>query len=163
MALRKRYKDRIESPDKDGPPVSIPPKPDVPSMTSAADVPTSPAPDAPKPPETTEPSPAEQAGHAEMLKRLREMERAETLQKSEPTQQQGPQLAREPKPQMPSAEDIIERSALPSRAKTWMRQHPDFVTDPAKNALLQKMHNVAEWQSGGSNSQIRIFKKWMYF
>jgi hypothetical protein len=149
MALRKRYKDRIESPDKDGPPVSTPPKPEVSAMAKAGDVPTSPAPDAPKPPEqsATEPSPAEQAGHTEMLKRLREMEKAETLQ-SEATERQRPQLAAEPQP----AKDIIANSGLPQQVQDWLRQQAavgrNYISDPLLNAKLQKLHHVAEYQAG---------------
>jgi hypothetical protein len=54
-----------------------------------------------------------------------------------------------PEPQQPSAEQIIAGSPLPDRAKDWLRQHPEYVTDPIKNAQLQKLHNVAEYQAGG--------------
>ncbi len=30
-----------------------------------------------------------------------------------------------------------------------MRRYPDYVLDPIKNAQMQKMHNVAEYQVGG--------------
>ncbi len=68
-------------------------------------------------------------------------------QRQQPQRQQQPQQPQQQQPM--TAEQIIANSELPSRAKDWLRKHSDYVTDPAKNAKLQKLHNVAEYQSGG--------------
>jgi hypothetical protein len=79
--------------------------------------------------------------------RLAEMERAENLQRE--VAQQHPQFATEPQePQAPSAEQIIASSGLPENAKDWLRAHPEYVSDPVKNAQMQRMHYVAEHQAG---------------
>jgi hypothetical protein len=54
----------------------------------------------------------------------------------------------EPQQQQPTIEQIIAGAAVPDAAKNWLRQHPDYVSDPVKNAKLIKMHNVAEYQAG---------------
>lgn len=38
------------------------------------------------------------------------------------------------------SEDPIERTNLPDTAKTWLRAHPDYLTDPRKNAKIQSLH-----------------------
>jgi hypothetical protein len=77
------------------------------------------------------------------------MENAEALQREAAVVQQQPQFATEPQEQqMPTAEEIIEGSGLPENAKDWLRRYPDYVLDPIKNAQMQKMHNVAEYQAG---------------
>jgi hypothetical protein len=150
MALRKRYRERIESPD--APPISTAPvSVSVPSMDAADDVQKETSPAGPKPPEqsATEPSPADKAAQdaIALQLRLREMERAENLQHEAASQpQQHPQLATEP--QQASAEKIIEASGLPERAKTWLREHPTYITDSTLNTRLQQFHPVAEHLSG---------------
>jgi hypothetical protein len=138
MALRNR--NYVEP--KDDMPVSSPPQ------VTAAELPE-PAVDArpPEPPETK--SPAEAAGEAAIKQRLREMEQAENLRDA--PQPSHPQFAAEPpqQQQAPSAEQIIAGANIPDAAKNWLRQHSEYVTDPAKNARLIKMHNVAEYQAGG--------------
>jgi hypothetical protein len=113
-----------------------------------------PAVDAPKPPEqpAAEPSPADKAAQeniqSELKKRLHEMENAERLTRE--AVQQHPQLAAEPQaPQQPTTEEIIAASGLPERAKAWLREYPEYVSDPIQNARLQKLHAVAEHQAGG--------------
>jgi len=140
-SLRKRYQTSVES--KDGPPVTTMPN------ETAAELPPAVA-DAPKPPEppAAEPSPADEAAKTALRQRLAEMERAENLQRE--IAQQSPQFATEPQEQqMPTAEQIIESSGLPENAKDWLRRYPEYVSDPIKNAQMQKMHNVAEYQAGG--------------
>jgi hypothetical protein len=138
MALRnKRY---VESPGRDAPPVTT-----MPNETAAQ---PPPAVDA-KPPEqpTVEPSAADQAAQSALKARLQEMEQAERITREAVSH---PQLATEPQePQAPTTEQILAASALPERAKNWLRQRPEYVTDPIKNARLVKMHNVAEYQAGG--------------
>jgi hypothetical protein len=56
--------------------------------------------------------------------------------------------------QAPTVEQIISASGLPERMQSWLRQHPHYVTDPARNMQLQKMHNVAEYQAGGEWSDM---------
>lgn len=58
-----------------------------------------------------------------------------------------PQQAQQPQ-QVQSVDTIITNSGLPDRAKNWLRAHPDYITDANKNATMQKMHNVAEYQTG---------------
>lgn len=76
---------------------------------------------------------------------LRECERRKAgmdieveARKTRPTQTQQPQ----------TVEGIIAASGLPERAKSWLREHQDYVSDPAKNAKLQELHYVAKHQSG---------------
>jgi hypothetical protein len=141
-SFRRKY--QIESPAKDGPPVMTMPN------ETAAQAPPAVA-DAPKPPEppVAEPGPADEAAKEKIALRLRlqEMERAENLQREAVSQH--PQFAAEPQEsQQPTTEEIIAASGLPERAKAWLRQYPEYVSDPIKNAQMQKMHNVAEYQAG---------------
>jgi hypothetical protein len=139
-SLRKRYQTSVES--KDGPPVT--------TVPVAGAEPPPPVVDA-KPPEppAAEPSPADEAAKTALRQRLQEMENAEALQREATVAQQHPQFATEPQEQqMPTAEQIIESSGLPENAKDWLRRYPDYVLDPIKNAQMQKMHNVAEYQAG---------------
>lgn len=66
-------------------------------------------------------------------------------QQRQPQRQQPQQRVQQP----PSVEQIIAGAAVPEQAKAWLRAHPDYITDPTKNAQLVKMHNVAEYQAGG--------------
>jgi hypothetical protein len=62
--------------------------------------------------------------------------------------QNRPQYA-EPQQQQPqTAEQIIASTQLPPRAKAWLREHPDYVLDPAKNSTLVALHPVAARQAG---------------
>jgi hypothetical protein len=47
-------------------------------------------------------------------------------------------------------EQIIADAQIPERAKNWLRQHPEYMIDPVKNARITKMHHVAEYQAGGT-------------
>ena len=136
-SFRRKY--QVES--KDGPPVT--------TVPVAGAEPPPPVVDAKSPePPAAEPSPADEAAKTALRQRLAEMERAENLQRE--IAQQSPQFATEPQEQqMPTAEQIIESSGLPENAKDWLRRYPDYVLDPIKNAQMQKMHNVAEYQVGG--------------
>jgi hypothetical protein len=140
-SFRRKY--QVEHPANDGLPVTT-----VPNEIAAQSPPVV---DAPKPPEQPEESsPVKEAEHAaiqsELKKRLQEMENAEAFQREAVSH---PQFAAEPQePQQPTTEEIIAASGLPERAKHWLRQYPEYVSDPIKNAQMQKMHNVAEYQAG---------------
>src|SRR5215471_10154505 len=109
-SLRKKYQE----------PVAAPP-------TSAAKLPDAVDAKPPEMPATTE-SPADVAAKEAIALqlRLKEMERAEQLNR-EAVQQQPPQAA-EPQPQQPTLEQYI--SHLPERVQRWYRKHPEFATDP---------------------------------
>jgi hypothetical protein len=136
-SLRRKYQG-VES--RDAPPVTT-----VPNETAAQLPPVAADTKPPEQPKTE--SPADEAARTALKQRLREMENAEVLQR-EAIQQA--HLASEPpqEQQMPTAEQIVASSGLPENAKDWLRAHPDYVLDPVKNAKLQKMHNVAEYQAG---------------
>src|SRR5262249_48655080 len=127
------------SPRQDGPPVSTPP-------TTAADPPPVEA----KPPPELAPSesPADKAARdaIALQLRLREMERAEQLNRQ--PHQPPPQAAepRQQQPQAPTLEDHIAH--LPERAKRLYRAHPEFATDPEKAAQIQYCHHVAAREVG---------------
>jgi hypothetical protein len=147
VSLRKRYS---TSADKDEPPVRMSPVTlDVPAPAeerpSEGKTPLTNGADASPPVESNPVREAEKKAIALQL-RLQEMERAEASREAANHTQPA---SEEPQQQVPpTAEQIIEGSGLPELAKTWLRQHPEYVSDPAKNARLRKMHNVAEWQSG---------------
>jgi hypothetical protein len=137
-SFRRKY--QIESPD--APPVTTVPN------EAAAELPPPVDAKSPEPP-AAEPGPADEAAKTALRQRLQEMENAEALQREAAVAQQHPQFAAEPQEQqMPTAEGIIEGSGLPENAKSWLRAHPEYVSDPIKNAQMQKMHNVAEYQAG---------------
>jgi len=50
--------------------------------------------------------------------------------------------------QLPTVEEIISNAPLPERAKAWLRDHPEYITDPERNARLQEMHHVAKYHAG---------------
>jgi hypothetical protein len=156
-SLRKRYPTRVESPDRDEPPIaSIPaaaesppaaasdvPKENIPSPASNDKPPSEDIPASATPAEVVDP--VRDAEQNAIKQRLREMENAEYLAASQRQQR----LAIEKLQQQPSAaEQIIASSGLPESAKTWLRGHPEYVTDPVKNAQVQKMHVIAEYQAG---------------
>jgi len=153
-SLRKKYSTpHLESPRDEDAPVSVPP-------IAAANLPPEAVADPPEPVETKpleQPapdakSPTDQAAESALRQRLREMEAAEALQR----QPQQPQYVSEPQQSRPqemppsiTTEQIIANAQIPDQAKTWLLAHPDYVSDPIKNAKLVKMHNVAEYQAGG--------------
>ena len=133
-SIRKRYADRV-----DAPPVTAPP-------TGAAKLPD-PVAD-PKPPEmpATE-SPVDKAAKEAIALqlRLKEMERAEQLNR-EAAQQPPPQAAEPQQQQQPTLEDHIAH--LPPRVQGWYRKHPEFATDPERAAQIQYCHHVAAREVG---------------
>ena len=133
-SIRKRYADRV-----DAPPVTAPP-------TGTARLPD-PVADS-KPPEmpATE-SPVDKAAKdaIALQLRLKEMERAEQLNR-EAVQPPPPQAAEPQAPEQPTLEDHIAH--LPPRVQGWYRKHPEFATDPEKAAQIQYCHHVAAREVG---------------
>jgi hypothetical protein len=130
-SLRKRYVDRIEAgPRQDEPPVMTPP-------VSAAKLPDAVEPKSAEPLVVENPDPvrkAEKDAIALQL-RLREMERAEVLQKEaiERHQQQPPHAAEPPQQPQPPA--------MPAHVQEWLSRHPQY-TDP-HNRIAQLEINLA--------------------
>jgi hypothetical protein len=71
------------------------------------------------------------------------MQRAEGLQR-----EATPQYAESQPHEPPTTEEIIANSGLPERAKTWLREHPDYIHDPAKNNTIIALHDTAKRQAG---------------
>jgi hypothetical protein len=113
----------------------------------------------PKPVEPmVESSPAEEAARTALRQRLQEMERAETITRQAAQRPQPqPEFASEPPP--PSVEEIIAGASIPDRAKNWLRQHPEYVADPAKNNTIIALHDVAKRQAGGSEFTDAYFER----
>jgi hypothetical protein len=146
VSLRKRYRTE-ESPDREAPSVSTPPR-GHPRQAS----PTETQPDIPKPAEpieqpTNEPGPAEEAAQSAMKQRLAETERAAAME-SEAINQQ-PRYAESQSHESPTVEQIIEATQLPDKAKRWLRAHPEYISDPAKNSAIIALHDTAKRRAGG--------------
>jgi hypothetical protein len=137
-SIPRKYRDRVDV--EDAKPVVAEPPP-----LSAAE--TKPA-ETPKPAEKpVEKNPVEEAA---LKARLAEMERAQKMAGAQPQQpQRAEPLAIEDEPKPPSTEQIIANSGLPERMKAWLRAHPEYILDQAKNVQLHKMHTVAEYEAGG--------------
>jgi hypothetical protein len=122
--LRKRYQARVESSDKDGPPVAAMPQ------ESAARPPESV--DALEPveqPTAAESDPVAQAEKSALRQRLAEMERAATTQQAMTQRQQ--QFATEPqRPQQAIPE-------VPGPVRAWLAEHPEYLSDVVGQAELQ--------------------------
>lgn len=43
-------------------------------------------------------------------------------------------------PEVESSGDSLDRTNLPDTAKTWLRAHPDYLTDQRKNSKIQSLH-----------------------
>jgi hypothetical protein len=93
-------------------------------------------------------NPAEAAATSAIKQRLQEMERAEGLQREAVNQH--PRYADESRQQPVTAEDVIAAAQLPAKAKDWLRQHTDYITDPAKNATIIALHDTAKRQAGNT-------------
>ena len=133
-ALRKKYQNRtdIVSSKDDGAPVTSHP----PSSTTLT-----PADDSPPPADisTASESPAEQAAKTAIADRLKEVERAESLSQQTPDH---PQFATEPQPeQLSPLEQLL--ATMPEGAREWLRKHPQYLSDPEKNAHIQHAHLVS--------------------
>jgi hypothetical protein len=155
-SLRKKY--RVEDKD-DLPPVTTPPS-GQPRQATEAPTPediTKPETEAPQSaeqaeaPKLTELSPGQEAGQSAMRSRLAEMERAASMQHEAVSRQ----------PRQPSTEQIIAGSGLPERAKTWLRQHPEYINNMDKNAAIRALHDTAT-QQAGSEWTDAYFRKMEY-
>jgi hypothetical protein len=160
-SLRKRYRgahvESSESPPISTSPVSLggpadtPPTPqDTPANEAAPKLEEADAP----PPSGTETGPAKEAASDAIKQRLAEMERAAAIER----ENQQPRFADEPQ-QKPSTEQIIASSQLPERAKTWLRQHPEYISDPSKNSTIIALHDTAKRQAGGAEWTDMYFEK----
>jgi hypothetical protein len=134
-SLRKRHSNA----DSD-PPISTPPRAAEPASTQSP---------APLPEAIKTASPADEAGKNAIQQRLSEMDNARRLSQQPQQSTESEPLAVGDEPQQLTVEQAISASGLPQRMQQWLREHSEFVTDPAKNAQLQKLHNVAEYQAGG--------------
>jgi hypothetical protein len=108
---------------------------------------------APRPEETITPqspheetNPAEKAAQSAIKERLAETERAAAMEREAIAQQ--PQYAESQPHESPTTEQIIASTQLPERAKRWLREHSDFISDPSKNATIIALHDVAKRQAG---------------
>jgi hypothetical protein len=76
----------------------------------------------------------------------RETPQAAEIQRGEQRLQRQPLQQGEQRLQQPvTMEQIIADAQIPERAKNWLRQHPEYMIDPVKNARITKMHHVAEY------------------
>lgn len=60
-------------------------------------------------------------------------------QENERLQAQQRQQAQQPQPQQQQG-DHLDQTNLPQTAKNWLRSHPEYMTDPRKNAKIQSLH-----------------------
>ncbi len=88
-----------------------------------------------------------QLAGAESVKQQMDDQREQWRRRQQQPQPQRQQI-QQPQPQQPSAEQIIANSGLPDRAKTWLRQHPEYITDQGKNATIIALHDTAKRQAG---------------
>jgi hypothetical protein len=150
-SLRKKYP--VEN--RDTPPVSTAPvslggtvtdtapaSQDAPANEAAPKLEESTAP----PPSGTEVSPAEEAAQNAIKQRLEETQRAAAMEREAINQR--PQYAESGPNEPLTTEQIIANSGLPDRAKRWLREHPDYISDLNKNNTLIALHDVAKRQAG---------------
>jgi hypothetical protein len=100
---------------------------------------------------TDEPSstPVEDAAKNALRLRLQEMEDAENLNRQHIQRERAEYEAREElKKNPPSVEQITANYPIPDLAKDWLRQHPEFVSDPRANHALQRAHDIAAYAAG---------------
>ena len=129
-SLRKKYS------QVDGPPVSTPP-------TTAADLPPVEARPPPELPPSESPVDKAAKEAIALQLRLKEMERAEQLNRAAAEQPPPPPPQ---EAQQPTLEDHIAH--LPPRVQGWYRKHPELATDPEKVAQVQYCHHVAAREVG---------------
>ena len=60
----------------------------------------------------------------------------DSLRNAEQAQRRAEQVRHQPL----TVEQTIDRMQLPDPIKTWVKDHPEYVTDARKNALIQKLH-----------------------
>jgi hypothetical protein len=99
----------------------------------------------PKPLEPpTEFNPVEQAAQSAIKQRLAEVEHAAEIQRAAPAPQP------EPEPPRVVDGDPVEEAIRdwPERAKRWVRENPQLITDPEQAARLQYAHHIAARETG---------------
>jgi hypothetical protein len=143
-ALRKRYQGRADiAPSKDAPVMAEPPaRTDMPPRDTS-----------PPPEDITvdmQAEPVEEAGRAAILQRITELERAEAISQ-EP---QPPQFANEP-PEQDPLEQVL--ATMPEGVRGWLRQRPQYLSDPEKNAQIQHAHLVSVRETGDDEFGARYF------
>ncbi len=89
-----------------------------------------------------------QLERAEYTKQQMDDQREQWKRRQQQPQPQRQQPVQQPQQQQPSAEQVIANSGLPDRAKTWLRQHPEYITDQGKNATIIALHDTAKRQAG---------------
>jgi hypothetical protein len=146
-AMRKRYQGRADiAPSKDAPVMAEPP-----ARSSM------PPPDNSPPPEDlsapTQPEPVEQAAQAAIKDRIVELERAEAISQ-EP---QSPQFAAEPPEQPSPLEQVL--ATMPEGIRGWLRQRPQYLADPEKNAQIQHAHLVSVRETGDDEFGARYYER----
>jgi hypothetical protein len=121
--------------------------------------PPEPISDAPKPAEEiakVESNPVEAAAKSELLKRVKETERAAEYAQQRAQQQPPPQQFAEP--ETPAMEDDPRTQFeaaiqhLPERAKSWYRKDPSWLLDPERAAHIQYVHHVAMREAGSEGT-----------
>src|SRR5882724_8006977 len=60
----------------------------------------------------------------------------DSLRNAEQAQRRAEQVRHQPL----TVEQTIDRMQLPDPIKTWVKDHPEYVTDARKNSLIQKLH-----------------------
>jgi hypothetical protein len=131
-SLRRKYQTQLAA--KDESPVASTP-------VQAAEPPPAAAAAKPVEPITTE-SPADVAARSAIKQRLQEMENAEGIAREAVHQQR---LAEAP-PQQDPLEQFL--ASVPEAAANWLRDHPEYMNDPRKNAALQHYHWIAKDEAG---------------
>src|SRR5262245_52949419 len=121
--------------------------------------PPEPVADAPQPAEViakTESNPVEDATKSELLKRVREAERAAEFAAQRQAQQQPQEQFAEPEPETPQMDPREQFEAviqhLPDRAKAGYREGPELLVNPERAAQLAYVHHVAARETGGEGS-----------
>src|SRR5262245_32030184 len=146
-SLRKKYQGLVV--DNSREPVATAP-------TEELAKPPEPVADAPQPAEViakTESNPVEDAAKSELLKRVREAERAAELAAQQRQTQQQPPQERFEEPETPQMEDPRDQfeaviQQLPARAQAWYRQDPQLLLNPKRAAQVAYVHHLAMEETG---------------
>src|SRR4051794_20942817 len=147
-ALRKKYQGRADiEPRKDEPVMSEPP-----SRTTLP-----PIDDSPPPPDlsaSAEAEPVEKAAQSAIQERLSELERAENGLSQQP---EPPKFAAEDDPLPSPLEQVL--AGVPEGARGWLREHPEYLTNPEKTAHIQHAHLVAARETGDEDFGPRYYDR----
>jgi len=130
-SLRRRYQTSVDSA-----PVAAAPQPSAASPPPATEHPAPPTLD------VEEKRPEEVAAQRGIREHLADMENAERAVR-EPVQ------APRAEPPKDRVGEIIDQCELGDAAKAWLRNHPEFVTDPGRNQQIVYLHDIAKRKCGG--------------